>query len=187
MPQDSFTKRVRLPVVHETDASTHAPEWRSADCCASDWPTILNNEVSRADVVQQKVAERVEALASQRQRIRKLSSVERLATVGGLKCRYMTNAATVLTVHRLKQVTADVDICRKPDIVLNIFVLRRRLRSTHELREYVDILLFIFATRDARIVYARLIVAHLIETGTKADESTQRSVFSEYQAIGNAD
>src|SRR5829696_5037330 len=152
MPQDSFTKCVCLPVMHETNASTDAPKWRSANCRASDWTAILDDEVSRSDVVQQKVAERVEALASQRQRSRKLSTIERLATVRGLNCRYMTNTATVLTIHRFKQLTPTVYVCCKSAIVLNIFVLRRRLRSPHELREYVDILLFIFAADDCQIV-----------------------------------
>ena len=72
-------------------------------------------------------------------------------------------------------------------IVLNIFVLRRRLRSAHELRKHIDILLFIFAANGSRIVYARLIVAHLVEPGAEANESTQRRVFDKYQAIGDAD
>src|SRR5919112_2995266 len=129
----------------------------------------------------------MDPLACEGQRNVELPTVDWLTAIARLNRRYMTNAATVLSGHRFKQIPAQRYIGGKPGIVLDVCILRRRLRSAHELCEYVDIRLFIFAADGARIVYARLIVAHLIEAGAESDEATKRSIFGKYQAIGDAD
>src|SRR5215510_14331632 len=129
----------------------------------------------------------MDLLACQRERNVELATVDWLATIPSLNRRRVTNTATVLTRHRFKQITATRYVCCIPGIGLDICILRRSLRSAHKLSEYVDVLLFIFATRDPRMVYAWLIIAHLIETRAEGDESTERSVFDQYQFIGDAD
>ena len=65
MSFDGFAETQRLPVVHQTVARANAPERRGADFITRGLSAILHNSVARADIVQQKVAERMDDFAAE--------------------------------------------------------------------------------------------------------------------------
>src|ERR1041384_3390392 len=171
MTHDRIVEGERLAVVHEVCACTHTPEWRRANSCSRDRPTVLHYQISRSDVVKQKVTERMDRLASQSRWYAESSAVNRLASVAGRDRRDVTNAATILTVHRLKQRLPDLDV--RPKLFLDVSILRWRLRRTHELRKHFNILLDVFAAQDSGIVGAWGVVRHGVETRPESNEPSE--------------
>src|SRR5262245_26629226 len=98
--------------------------------------------------MKQEVAERMNELASQGRRNPESAAVDRLALVSRQNRRHVTNAATVLPAHRIKQVSSGIDVGFEPRIVLNVAILRWCLCSTHELRERPYVFRSIFTTKD---------------------------------------
>ena len=66
MAQDGFAARERFSVVHEAVACAHPPERRGAHQVCSRLTAVLNNAVARSNVVQQKIAERMNDFVAQK-------------------------------------------------------------------------------------------------------------------------
>src|SRR5215213_588616 len=146
MTQYRFVKSQRFTVVHEVCARAHAPQRRSANTCSRNWSTVLHDEISSADIMQQEVAERVNGFAGQCLRYLERAAIDRLAPVCSRDRRHMTDAATILLVHRFKQCSAGSDVSRK--LILDITILRRRLRGSHEFGKHLHVLFVVFTTQD---------------------------------------
>jgi hypothetical protein len=70
VPLDRVIDAMAEEVVHEPRARMQTPQWRSAHLVARRGAAILDDAVAGADVMQQEIAERLDALVAERARRR---------------------------------------------------------------------------------------------------------------------
>ena len=90
MTKDRLVARQRLAIVHQSIARAHAPQRRGPQLVARRCPTVLDHAVTRADVVQQKVAERMDYLITQSHWNRECATIDGRSRSCGLECSCMT-------------------------------------------------------------------------------------------------
>ena len=99
MTEDGFRHSDAQAVVHEPGPNPQSPERRCAHLVPRRLPTGLDDPVARTDVVEQKIAEGVDDLATQRGGHLERAAVDLRSRRCGLESSRVTNGAT----HRRKQ------------------------------------------------------------------------------------
>src|SRR5262249_13344737 len=97
--KDGFVDGQGLTVMHQTDSAAQAPQRRSAKLVGSSLPAVLHDPVAGTDIVQSKIAERMNSLACKSSRHPKRSAVDSRIERRG----YERWCVADITVKRIEQ------------------------------------------------------------------------------------
>ncbi len=142
-----------LAVVHKSGAGAQSPQRRSSYFIAWRLASVLNDSVTSADVVQQKIAERVNDFVSERGRYFEFPAVDRRA---GVHCRYRRNVTDGAT-RNLKQLRADKSIGSVREFQIAWWCFGR----AHEIGKQFDVVSVVFGIRNGVVISDRVSVGSI--------------------------